>query len=102
MSQHTVKGTTTAGTPVKVSTFLAANVPRRFAWAIIQWKTGNTGNMYVGDPLTPLPFSSNTPATTNGNTVTLPFTGVPGLYDFGSLLIDSDNNGDFLILYGRG
>ncbi len=102
MSQHTVKGTTTAGTPVKVSSFLAANTPTRFAWAIIQFKQGNSGNMYVGDNKTPTPFSSNTPAITGGNSVTLPWMGAPGLYDFTTLLIDSDTSQDFLILYGRG
>lgn len=102
MAQHTLKGTTTAGTPVKAITFLAAKTPARFAWAIIQWKGTNSGNMYVGDNLTATPFSANTPAITPGNSVTLPFTGAPGTYDFNTLLIDSDNNGDFLILYGRG
>lgn len=102
MAQHTLKGTTTAGTPVTVSKFLAANTPSRFAWAIIQWKTTNAGNMYVGCNVTPTPFSSNTPAISAGNSVLLPFTGAPGTYDFHSLLIDSDSSGDFLILYGRG
>lgn len=102
MAQHTLKGTTTAGTPVVASTFLAAGTNTRFAWAIIQWKSNSQGNMYVGDNLTPKPFSANTPAVSAGNSVTLPFTGVPGLYDFRTLLIDSDSSGDFLILYGRG
>lgn len=101
MAQHTLKGTTTAGTPVKLSTFLGANVSGRCAWLIIQWKTGNAGNMYVGDPKTALPFSANAPGIGGGNSVTLPYMGAPGTYDFTTILIDSDNNGDFLILYGR-
>jgi hypothetical protein len=89
------KKTTTPGTPVP----LAGQI--RAAWVIIQWKQGNSGNLYIAGPTTPTPFSSNVPAVGAGNSETLPFMGSPGSYSLDKILVDSDNAGDVLFTYGK-
>lgn len=87
--------TTTPGTPIALGGLT------RYAWVIIQWKTGNTGNLYVGGTTTTKPLSANCPATTAGNSVTLPFAGAPGAYALNNILLDSDNAGVALWTAGR-
>ena len=89
--------TTTPGTPVK----LGGQV--RCSWIIIQWKSGNMNNMYVGGPKSAKPFSASSPAITTGNSVTLPnIATCPCPYSLDSILVDSDNAGAVLFLYGVG
>lgn len=106
--------TTTPGKPISLGSGLSASQSApvgggaigaqssRAAWVIIQWKSGNTGNMYVGGPTTNTPFSTNCPAITNGNSITLPWQGTPGAYGLDKILIDSDNAGAVLFIYGKG
>lgn len=89
--------TTTPGTPI----VLGGQV--RASWVIIQWKTGNTGSMYVGGLTTVKPFSANAPAITAGNSLTLPNISTSPLpYSLNAILVDSDNAGAVLFIYGKG
>jgi len=92
---YTGKKLTTPGTAVA----LGGQV--RASWVVIQWPAGATGNLYIGGPTSTAPFSANCPAITAGNSVTLPAMGVTLPYSLDKILIDSDNAGTAVFLYGK-